>query len=256
MNVFRQLRTTSITASLIVTIATLSACNGGSGNNDLLGTSNAQVRFINGSSGAGNVDVVIDGTQKFSNTPYGVVTNYLSLNPGTHSATIYPAGNDTASAALLSNQTFSVNSANYETLGLGGTTPSAFYSVSDQIFTGTYSGFGAVNFYNFAPTAGASGIQFGYYNNPQSASSSPTITALGPVVNTGVASTPTAIPNNLAFGFGAAAAGTTTAIATVTPSQIDPNNCSANTFACNSGFVSVFLIDGPKLVGTFNAGGQ
>ena len=251
------IRRLCIATSVVCSTALMSACNGGGGTTaDILGTSNAQVRFLNGSSGAGNVDVFIDGSNKFATTAVNTVTNYISIGTGTHSVTIYPAGNDTQSAAILSNQTFSVNSANYETLALGGAIPSTLYRFSDQVFNGTYNGEGAANFYNASPAAGTAGVQFGYYTNPQSTATNPTITALGSVIAPGSESNPIGVPTSVAIGFGAAIAGSTTAVATLTPSQIDASGCAANTFACNTGLVSIFLIDGPKLVGIFNSSGQ
>ncbi len=257
MSFLRSLYRPSILALVFVSTACLTACgDAGTTNANVFGTSNAQVRFLNGSAAAGSVDVVIDGTVKFAATAPNTVTNYLSVGTGTHSVTVYPANNDTQSAAIISNQTFHVNSANYETLALAGTAPATFYSFSDQVFSGSYSGNGAVNFYNASPTSGLAGIQFGYYTNPQAASSSPTITALGSALAPGNESGPISIPTSVAIGFGAANSGTTTAIATLKPSQIDPSGCAANTFSCNSGLVSIFLTDGPTLVGIFNASGQ
>lgn len=213
------------------------------------------MRFVNGSKavgGTGSVDVIVDGTNKFAGVAFGAVTNYLSVGSGSHSVTIYPAGNDSGTP-VVSNQTFSVNGTNFETLALGGATTPTFYAFSDQVFSGSYSGFGAVNFYNISPASGGAGIQFGYYTNPQTNPATPSITALGSVITPGSESGPVAIPTGVAIGFGAAPAGSVTAAATLLPSTVSPQNCAANTFACDSGLISVFYTDGPKLTGIFSA---
>ena len=113
-------------------------------------------------------------------------------------------------------------------------------AIADTNLFNTPSGGMAVNFHNAAPAVGQA--QFGYYypNTPNQQ------TGLGTPVNVGNETLqgipPTALNANTQVGFYATAGSATVR---ETPSQVDPQGCSANTLPCNTGSLSLYLIDGP-----------
>jgi hypothetical protein len=242
-----------ITAVLLFSIG-LAGCNGSSGSVLGGGLSNAaKVRFVNGSPDSGPVDVFIDNQAQF-NTPgtpvaYGSATGYLvNLNAGSHAVIVYTAGNDTASGQLFSGSV-SVNGGGIYTVALTGELHPAYTASSNLTLTtftdqpyNTPGGGAAVNFHNASPyssTYASGGVQFGYYP-----SSTPGTNPLGNPIPLGSATNPIGLQSaalNVPITFYAVSPtfGTTT-----TASQWS-SNCSTNAFPCDTGNLSLYLVDGP-----------
>lgn len=246
----------------------LAACSGGS--NSVLGpinsfgpgSSNAQVRFVNGSPDSGPVQVFIDNTQQFCTNgttgnsctlAYGAVTSYaVNLSAGNHAVVLRDANGNQIS--LPSGQ-LSVNSGFRYTLALTGemhpsSTGSALglVTIQEQPFN-TPSGGAAVNFNNASPaatTAAGGSVQFGYFMN-SNASATTNVgqpVPLGGESNPSLGGLPAASLNApLTFFAGAGSSGTINA----TPSQIDATDCGSNSLPCanNNDNLSLYLIDGP-----------
>lgn len=232
----------------------LSACNGGANSVPGVGTSSGYFRFVNGSADAGAVDLYIDGQHIMGpgangSIPYGGVTAFNKFSVGAHQIVINAAGTQTPISGIPSSAlSQSVNGASYETLALVGeehpTNAADTLNVllyNDTTFS-TPSGGMAVDFHNAAPVTGAASTQFGYYyiNTPS------TTGTLGTPIAVGAATQPQGLPGsalnaNIQVGF----YGGSPATYAVTPSQIDPTGCAANTLPCNSGSLSLYLIDGP-----------
>lgn len=235
----------------------LAGCNGsGTGLVNSL-TNTATVRFVNGSPDAGSVDVFIDNQHQYCPSSgtcpgiaYGQVTgvNTVKLSAGSHAIVIYPAGNDTGTGLLPSNTTFSVNSGgNYtivltgETHPVAGAASLALTTISQTNPYSTASGGAAVNFNNAAPyftsTNGGS-VQFGYYVNATPANNAAgTPIGLGQSTLFGVPSSALNVP--ITFYAGSSSSGITT-----TPNAWS-TNCGSNSLPCDTGNLSLFLIDGP-----------
>lgn len=249
-------------AGVLALAGGLAGCNGSS--NNVLGpitgsgpgTSNAQVRFVNGSPDAGPVQVYIDNQQQFCSSggtgsscavSYGQVTTYaVNLKAGQHAIVLKDQNGNTIAIPA---GTVSVNNGfRYSIVLTGELHPAAgspdlgVTTFTDQPFN-TPSGGAAVNFHYASPATAAanpSPIQFGYYiNNTPSTSA-----ALGQTVSLGAETTPQGIPSsalNVPIAFYAGSATGTT----VTPGQIDSAKCASNALPCSTGNLSLYLIDGP-----------
>ncbi|HET9030001.1 MAG TPA: DUF4397 domain-containing protein [Candidatus Aquilonibacter sp.] len=227
----------------------LAACNGGSNSVPGFGTNNGYFRFVNGSADAGAVDVYVDGQKVNSSGPvaYGSVTAYNQYSAGSHTITVNVAGTSTAISLPSSSTTQGVNGGSYVSLVLTGEVHPVnasdtlnLIAINDtNLFNTTKGGMG-VNFHNAAPLMGQT--QFGYYLTNTPAQQSP----LGSPVNVGQETLQgipsTALASNINVGFYATSGATTV---TETPSQVDPTGCAANTLPCNTGNLSLYLIDGP-----------
>lgn len=244
-------------ASTAALALTLSACNGsGTGLVNSL-TNTATVRFVNGSPDAGPVDVFIDNQHQYCPSSgscpgiaYGGVTgvNTVKVSAGSHAIVIYPAGNDTGAGLLPSNTTFSVNSGGNYTIVLtgemhpvAGAAGLALTTISQTTPYSTSSGGAAVNFNNASPyftsTNGGS-VQFGYYLNSTPANNAAgTAIGLGQSTLFGVPSSALNVP--ITFYAGSSGSGVTT-----TPSSWS-TSCGTNSLPCDTGNLSLFLIDGP-----------
>lgn len=228
---------------------TLSACNGGSSSVPGLNTNKGYFRFVNGSADAGAVDVYVDGQKLNTNNPlsYGTVSPYVQFAVGSHTVTVNIAGTATAITLPSAAATQGLNGGSYVSLVLTGETHPVNASdtlnvlaINDTNLFSTPSGGMGVNFHNAAPLMGST--QFGYYLINTPAQQSP----LGTPVNVGnetLQGVPSASLNaNTQVGFYATSGSTTV---TETPSQVDATGCAANTLPCNTGNLSLYLIDGP-----------
>jgi hypothetical protein len=232
----------------------LAGCNGGSSSVPGFGTTNGYFRFVNASADAGPVDIYVDGqhiTGPGTNgvIPYGGITAFNKFSVGSHQIVVNAGGTQTALTGIPAQAlTQSLNGNSYETIALVGEVHPTVSSdtlnlilFNDTLFS-TSSGGMAVNFHNAAPAVPNQPVQFGYYYI-----NTPTTTAtLGSPVPVGGLTQPTGVPSsalnaNIQVGF---YGGSPTAY-TITPSQIDPTGCAANTLPCNSGSLNLYLIDGP-----------
>jgi hypothetical protein len=243
----------------------LAGCGGGGAGNILgpigglgPGSNAAQVRFVNGSPDAGAVQVFIDNQQQFCSggatgtgcaVPYGSITTYaVNLNAGQHAITLKgPNG----TSITIPSGVLSLNGGGKYSLVLTGemhpsytATPNiAITTFTDQPFN-TPSGGAAVNFHYASPAMAAllpGPTEFGYFlsNNTSAAFQ------LGQTLTFGGETTPQGLPSTalnapITFFAGNAATGTT-----ITPSQIDSAGCASNAMPCNTGNLSLYLIDGP-----------
>ncbi len=227
----------------------LSACNGGGGNG-LIGSlgNTAYVRMVHGSADGGPVDVQLDGRKIQSNIAYGALTPYTALKAGSHTLTLFKAGND--AGAGIANLTFSVNSGQDVTVVIEGEfhpTYQASGNFGMQAFTeqpfNTPSNGGAVDFHNAAPIAPAPGgldrqsLQFGY-----SVDSYPSPNALGPGTPYGGATNPQGLPATALNTPITLYAQSPSTYAT-TPEQISP---SCSFIPCTLPNLSLYFVDGPK----------
>lgn len=240
------MRTIAIAVALGVL---LSACNGGSSAVPGLGGSsnNGKFRFVNGSADAGSVDVYVD-SQKVTTLTYGQISNYTSFSAGPHQIVFDATGTQTA---IVPSQSISINGGAHTSLVLAGeahpTSGTANLTVQ-QFGDLTYStpgGGAAVDFHNASPAASAlaASIQFGYYPLSSPSSTQP----IGQPEALGGATQPQGLPTAAltpnAVGFYAVSSGPTGY--TLQPNAVDPTGCAQNTMPCNSGNLSMYLIDGP-----------
>lgn len=240
----------------------LTACGGGSGG--VLGPissfgpggNSAQVRFVNGSPDAGPVQIFIDNQQQFCSSgstgssctvAYGQATTYaVNLNAGNHAIVLRDAnGNQIAipSAALAVNGGFrySLELAGELHPSYGSTPTLQLLTTAEQPFN-TPGGGAAVNFHYAAPfvqSTNPGSIQFGYFNNNTAASN-----PLGQPVALSAETTPQGLPSTalnapIAFYAVSPASGMTG-----TPSQFS-TQCSSNALPCDTGNLSLYLVDGP-----------
>lgn len=234
----------------------LAACNGGSSSVPGFGTNNGYFRFVNASADMGAVDVYVDG-QKVQgpgtngSIPYGGITAFDKFTVGQHTIVVNAAGTQNAIAGIpVSALTQSVNGGSYESLAIVGELHPVNASDTPNILLfndspySTATGGMAVNVHNAAPSIAntQSTVSFGYYyiNTPQ------TQAVLGQPVAVGQLTQPQGVPGsalnaNIQVGF----YGVSPTTYTITPSQIDSSGCAANTLPCNTGNLSLYLIDGP-----------
>ena len=240
----------------------LTACNGNSGgvlgpiSNFGPGGNNAQVRFVNGSPDSGRVEIFIDNQQQFCTggstgsactISYGQATTYaVKLNPGSHAIMLRDANGN---QITIPNASVSVNGGFRYSLELAGevhpsygSTPTLqLLTTAEQPFN-TPGGGAAVNFHYAAPfvqSTNAGSIQFGYFNNNTAASN-----PLGQPVALGSETTPQGLPGtelNAPITFYAASP---TSGMTGTPGQFS-TQCSSNALPCDTGNLSLYLVDGP-----------
>jgi hypothetical protein len=227
----------------------LSACNGGSSSVPGLGgtSNNGKFRFVNGSADAGSIDVYVD-SQKLQTLSYGQMTNYTSFSSGSHTVALDAAGTQNA---IVPNQSFSVNGGAHTSLVLAGEVhpvsgaPTITVIPFNDSLYSTPGGGAAADFHNAAPAAAtiASSVAFGYF--PQNSPSSNQ--QLGQPQGVGGATQPQGLPTTAiaptVIGFYAISPGA--GGFTLLPNAVDPSGCSQNTMPCNSGNLSMYLIDGP-----------
>ena len=247
-------------AALVVTAVfglSLAACNGGSNSVPGITTNNGYFRFVNGSADAGAVDVYVDGQKVAAPSggtgtyTYGSIGAYNSFSTGSHTITVNAAGSSTA----LVTATQSLNAGQYESLILSGEShpangagPLGIVAMQETNLFNTGSGNMAVNFHNAATPLGTATVGYFFTNTPSQQSQLAQI----PVGNESLQGIPSSALNaSIAVGFYATGGATTI---TETPSQVDPNGCTANTLPCNSGNLSLYLIDGPAASTTPSAG--
>lgn len=228
----------------------LSACNGGSSAVPGLGgsTNNGKFRFVNGSADAGSVDVYVD-SQKVTTLTYGQISNYTSFSAGAHTVVFDATGTQTP---IVPQQSISINGGAHTSLVLAGEahpTSGAANLTVQQFGDLTYStpgGGAAVDFHNASPAASAitASIQFGSYLISTPASTTPIgqPEAFGGATQPQGLTAPSLTPN--AVGFYANASSGANAY-TLQPNAVDSTGCAQNTMPCNSGNLSMYLIDGP-----------
>jgi Domain of unknown function (DUF4397) len=239
--------------SLIATAAALTVllagCSGGGSTSPITSTNSGYIRFVNGSADAGSVDFYIDGTKEVTEA-YGGVSNYIKVNTGSHTIAVDVTGTQTAivgvpTAAL----TQSVNGATYVDLVLVGeehpTVAADTMNILSYVNTGysTPSGGFAVNFHNAAVVTNGTGTMFGIVSSAGSQQLGATMDVAGATQPVGVPSTFISPTMTVKFTANAAASGAL--MVALNPSAIDPSGCAANTLPCNSGNLSLYLIDGP-----------
>jgi hypothetical protein len=244
---------TSLRFPILVTAAALAValtgCGGGGANNPIASTSSGYVRFVNGSADAGSVDVYVDGTKQVTEA-YGGVSNYIKVSTGTHTIAVDVTGTQTAVAGIpTAALTQSVNGASYVDLVLVGEEHPTILTDTMNILAyinspySTPSGGFAVNFHNAAVVTGQSGTNFGITSSTGSQQLGATMNVAGSTQPVGIPST--FIAPSMTVNFTATLAAAANAAASLTPSQIDPAGCAANTLPCNSGNLSLYFIDGP-----------
>ena len=237
--------------ALAVTAAfgfSLAACNGGSSSVPGFNTKNGYFRFVNGSADTGAVDVYVDGQKLNTANPvaYGTITPYVSYGAGSHTITVNVAGTQQAITLPSTATSQGVNGGSYVSLVLTGeshpvntTDTLNVLAINDVNLFSTNTGGMGVNFHNAAPVLGQ--VTFGYYypNTPAQKTSLAQVN----VGNESLQGIPSSALNaNTQVGFYATSGSTTV---TETPSQVDPTGCAANTLPCNTGNLSLYLIDGP-----------
>ena len=243
---------------LATCVLLLAGCNSGGSSTPTvpgLGNTNGFLRFVNGSADAGAVDIYVDGNLSSSDTnvPYGKITAYQQFSSGTHTIKVTQTGTQTV-VGSLSNASVSINNQNYASIVLAGenhataaSNPIQLVTINDQLFN-TGSGGAAVNFHNAATGLNAT-EQFGYYG----LTSGPNGT-LGSPVGVGSETNPQGIPSGVAGSTAIGLyAGSMTGI-TISPSAVDSSGCSSNVMPCNSGNLSLYLIDGPAASSSPSAG--
>lgn len=232
--------------ALATAVALLLTGCGGSSTPSFTSSNSGFVRFVNGSADAGAVDVYVDGTLTASDTniAYGKLTAYQSFTTGQHTVKVVATGTQTIIGSL-SASTMSINGASYVSAVLTGenhptaaSNPLNLVLIVDTPYQ-TGSGQAVVNFHNAATSVGTS-TQFGYYQI-----ASPTTSAtLGTSVAIGAETQPEGIPSGVAGSIAIGLyAGTPTNV-TITPSQVS-TSCGTNVMPCDSGNLSLYLIDGP-----------
>ena len=240
----------------------LAACSGGSGgvlgpiSNFGPGGNSAQVRFINGSPDAGPVQIFIDNQQQFctsGNTgsacsvSYGQATTYaVKLNAGSHAIVLRDASGNSIS---IPNAAISVNSGFRYSLELAGelhpsysSTPTLqLLTTTEQPFN-TPGGGAAANIHYAAPyvqSTNPGSVQFGFFNNNAAATNS-----IGQPVALGAETTPQGLPGTALNSPITFYAISPTSGITGTPSQFS-TKCSTNVLPCDTGNLSLYLVDGP-----------
>lgn len=240
----------------------LTACNGGGSSvlgpisNLGPGGNNAQVRFVNGSPDAGPVQVFIDNQQQFCSgttaassctISYGQTTSYaVNLSAGNHAIVLKDASGTQIS---IPSGTLALNSGfRYSVVLAGEVHPSYAGSPTLQIVTmteqpfNTPGGGAAVNAHYAAPYVQQTNpgpLQFGF-STAAAASGTP----LGQTVSFGAETTPQGLPGsalNTPITFYAIS---TASGITGTPGQFS-TQCSSNALPCDTGNLSLYLIDGP-----------
>ncbi len=232
----------------------LAACNSGGNSIPGFSNNNGYFRFVNASADAGPIDVYVDGQHvqgpgPNGSIPYGGISAFSKFSVGSHQIVVDVAGTQTPVSGIPTQAlTQSVNGNSYESLALVGELhpTQASDTLNLVLFTdntfSTPSGGMAVNFHNAAPVTGTAATQFGYYyiNTPS------TTATMGQAIAPGGLTQPQGVPSSalnasIQVGF----YGGSPTQYTITPSQVDPTGCSANTLPCNTGSLSLYLIDGP-----------
>lgn len=244
-----------VVAAAAVALA-VTGCGAGS-SGGVLGVTgnNGNYRFLNASPDAGSVDVYVDGTKE-TTLAYGAFgpVSYVQFPQGNHTVSFDAAGTQTV---VLSAQV-GINTSQTKWVVLAGETHPAtgaptigVLQFADSAYN-TPGGGAGVNFHNAATANGTAATQFGWYNLAATGTNGP----LGLPVPTGGNTQPQGLPaaalapTTVGFYAGSPTAGGFT----TTPSNIDAAGCSANTMPCNSGNLSLFLIDGPAATTAPNVG--
>lgn len=242
---------TVLGGSLIAAAAVLvSGCSSGSGGVFPIGNSNGYYRVINGSPDAGAVDIAIDGSVQ-TGGPYSYtnIMSYRGFAAGSHTITVYQAGNDTSAGTLYS-AAVPVNAGQDVTVVLDGerNPASAGNALGFAIFNEQpYSSTGGpyMNFHNAAPAvSGATGlnqpVQFGYTFNG-------TNTNVGSAGNVGAMTNPQTFSTNVGGSASLTFYGNWTAGSATTNVQTINSTCTTG-LPCTTGNVSLYLVDGPGAV--------
>jgi Domain of unknown function (DUF4397) len=223
----------------------LSGC-GGSSTPSVTSNNSGYVRFVNGSADAGAVDIYVDGNLSATDTnlAYGKITAYQSFATGQHAVKVVATGTQTVIGSLSANSV-SINGASYASVVLtgenhptGSNNPLNLLAIVDTPYA-SGSGQAVVNFHNAAGAAGTS-MQFGYYQ----IASTTTSAALGNPVAVGSETQPQGIPSGVAGTTAIGLYAGSSSSVTVTPSAIS-TSCGTNIMPCDSGNLSLYLIDGP-----------
>jgi hypothetical protein len=237
--------------AVLATLGLLAGCGGGGSSNPLNPASSyGYFRFVNGSADAGSVDVYVDGQKVVTGATYGTIGAYQKFGVGAHTIAIDANGTTTAIAGISSSVlSQSVNAGQYVSLVLvgeehptaSGDTPNLL-AFNDQTYSTGSGGF-AVNFHNAAPITASGTTQLSIADSSANSSVGSALNVAGLTQPTGI--TNTFVGAGLATTFTATATASGIPAATLTPSQIDPSGCAANTLPCNSGNLSIYYIDGP-----------
>jgi hypothetical protein len=178
---------------------------------------------------------------------YGQATAYaVNLNPGNHAIILKDANGN---QVTIPSSNIGVNSGfKYSIILTGELHPSYSSSPTLQIVTtteqpyNTPSGGAAVNVHYASPYVQATNpgsVQFGYTLN-----NTATANTLGQPIGFGTETTPQGLPNtalNAPISFFAISP---TSGITATPNAFS-TKCSTNTFPCDTGNLSLYLVDGP-----------
>lgn len=236
----------------------LAGCGGTSPSTIVSNTNYGYFRFVNGSADSGAVDVYVDGTKvNTSALAYGDITNYTQFKTGSHTIAVDATGTQTAILGLpTAALSQSLNGSTYVDLVIVGEQHPTLVADTMNILAfintdySTSSGGFAVNFHNAAVVTAAASTVFGITSSTGSQQ-------LGATMNVAGATQPVAVPSTFVSPTETVQfTGTTASAAAVTlsPAQIDPSGCAANTLPCNSGSLSLYYIDGPAASTSPSAG--
>lgn len=249
-------------------ITALTACGGSGGvlgSNTPVITNNAKVRFVNASPDAGSVDVFIDNQRQYCSNgqtacpvAYATATGFsFSGQAGQHAIAVYPAGNDSGTPLYTGN--FSVNSGYRYTIALegeqhpaSGGTPLTLATVQMTNNYSTPAGGAAVQFVNVAPgysAANGGSVTFGYTSSANAGGTALTTSAIGLNATSGPIGIPsTALNTAITFYANNATSGITTQ-----PSAWS-TQCATNSFPCDTGNLTLYLVDGSTYSSSPNTG--
>lgn len=233
-------------ATALVAASALAACNGSTSSSPFFPQNTSYVRFAHGSPDAGKIAVKIDGSTISSTLAYGTMSAYASVKVGSHSLTVYSAGN--TSGKGLASATFSTNAGQDTTVVLTGERYPSYRTRSHlvmRIFTeqpySTPGGGAALNFHNAAPILSAAlhmkAVGFGYSLN-----SAPGNKMLGTAQPDGGATGPVGLPS-AALNVPITLFAKNYKAYTITPGDA-MSGCTG--LPCSGqGNLSLYLIDGP-----------
>jgi hypothetical protein len=235
----------------------LAGCGGTTTNSIAPNTNFGYFRVVNGSADSGTVDIYIDGTKVTPPLAYGGISSYQQVKTGSHTIAVDATGTQTAiagipTAALSQN----INGGTYVDLVIVGEQHPTVVGETMNILAyinndySTPSGGFAVNFHNAAPATGSAGTVFGITSSTGTQQLGATMNVAGLTQPVGVPGTFISPSETVQF----TAANSAAATVALSPSQIDPTGCAANTLPCNSGNLSLYYIDGPAASLTPSAG--
>lgn len=212
-------------------------------------TGQTELRVVHGSPDAGPVDIFVDSSSAATAVTYGTVSGFNNVTSGTHTITIYPAGNDVSTAAIA---TLAVNFAQgtkYSAVATGEINPrNGSKNIAVTLFTdtpfSTTTGSAAINFHHAAPVAASVEqiVPFGFA--PLNNIGDNGITSM----SFGNESGPQGLPQAALTTAGVEFYGITSGTGgfTILPSKIDPSDTgNLIPFGTNDVNLSLFAIDGP-----------